>query len=435
MEFREEVLPVMKKRKVEVKRNTSLTLKITLIHSFLVFVFGMVLSFALLTPVTSTIQKVLFVCIFTIVMASVFFIVFQQMVVKPIRKMILLTENATNGDLTERMEAKSQNEIGILSHSFNTFMERTQHMLLAMKGVAEINLQSSGKIKETTDDVVVTTQHITQAIDEIAKGAEHQAMISQETDDKIVKLFDIAHELDKQNETVISNAVETQEVIYRNQEIIESLIKGVYELSKSSMESANEVKLLEEHAKKIITIVETSKEIAKQTNLLSLNASIEAARAGEHGKGFAVVAGEVKKLAEESQQSSKNIQSIVELVVDSVTQVSKRMEDSIAKASGETESAEKAKKALLTIVESMDKVLESVEVMNQFFQEQNKFIETIQQHSKEASAVAIETSSSSEEVSASSLQTVEIISQISKEIQTFIYLSNQLKETIEEFKI
>ena len=129
---------------------------------------------------------------------------------------------------------------------------------------------------------------------------EHQANISQETDEKILSLYDIANKLDEKNEEVINNAVETQKVIYKSQEIIESLIQGVYALSNTSNESAQEVKNLEYEAKKIITIVETSNEIANQTNLLALNASIEAARAGEHGKGFAVVAGEVKKLAEQN---------------------------------------------------------------------------------------------------------------------------------------
>lgn len=148
-----------------------------------------------------------------------------------------------------------------------------------------------------------------------------------------------------------------------------------------------------------------------------------------------MVAEEVRKLAEESQKSSENIQEIAELVMESVLQVSAKMENSISKASSETDSAEKAKQALLTIVESMDRVLISVETMNGYFEDQGRSIEMIQAHSKEASAVAIETSSASEEVSASSLQTVKIVSEISNEISKLIDLSKELRKEMNKYNI
>lgn len=361
--------------------------------------------------------------------------VLDRLLLEPINRIIGLFVDVSNGDLTKRLEVSRKDEFGSLVKSYNGMVDGLNRVMKSANRVSISTGKTSKKLNEVTNEVLLTTKHVTQAINGIAEGAEQQAIISQETDEKILQLFDIAVQLDKQNERVINSAVETQEVIYNSQEIIESLIKGVYGLSQTSVESANEVKMLEQHAKKIITIVETSNGIAKQTNLLALNASIEAARAGEQGKGFAVVANEVKKLAEESQKSSTDIQSIAEIVMNSILKVSDKMEESIEQVDIETQSAENAKKALMTIVESMDKVLESVEVMNGYFEEQLGFMRSIQEHSRQASTVAIETSSSSEQVSASSLQTADIMHQVSNEIEKFIENYEELKQTIEFFKV
>ena len=429
----EEVLIIEQKPKKQ--RFGQLSFSMFLMNCGLMFLFGLILMGVTRVTTIPTAVLMIIVLAVSVVFSLVAYAAYHLLITKSLREITLLVEQVKGGNLTKRIHSTRRDEIGVLSRSLDAMVEKIEQIVKNVKNATELTVETSDKIKQTNDEVVMTSHHITEAISEIAKGAEHQATISQETDEKILRLYDIANKLDEQNEEVINSAVETQKVIYKNQEIIESLIQGVYEFSKTSNESALEVRNLENEAKKIITIVETSNNIANQTNLLALNASIEAARAGENGRGFAVVAGEVKKLAEQSQESSQNIQQIVELVMKSVNQVSRKMEKDIAKASNETQSAEAAKVALLTIVEAMDKVLESVEAMNRYFQEQNQFIANIQQHSKEASAVAIETSSSSEQVSASSLQTVEIVSKVSTEVQKLLELSHELKRAMSEFKI
>lgn len=427
----------MGKEKVKKEKSNLYGMQIILFIGVTVLMlsFASILLFVIVPMELTSWLTVLLGMVLSISVSFITMYILDRLLLKPINGIIELFTYVSKGDLTKRMNVSRKDEYGTLVKSYNAMVEGLSLVMKSANAVAVSTGKTSKKLNEVTNEVLMTTKHVTQAIDEIAKGAEQQAIISQETDGKIIQLFDISTQLDKQNERVINSAVETQEVIYNSQEIIESLIKGVYGLSQTSIDSANEVKTLEQQAKKIINIVETSNGIAKQTNLLALNASIEAARAGEQGKGFAVVANEVKKLAEESQRSSKDIQQIAEMVMNSIHKVSHKMEESIDKVKIETESAEKAKLALLTIVESMDKVLESVEVMNGYFAEQLKYMTAIQEHSRQASTVAIETSSSSEQVSASSLQTAEIMNQVSKDIANFIQNYEEMKKTIEFFKV
>lgn len=402
--------------------------------TLLLMAYGFLLTFVLV-PIASEFGKIIVIAIvLPVVISFVFSIVFAKRLLSPVYEMIELSKKVGEGDLTETLRGGRKDELGQLTNAFDEMITNLKIHTSNTQEVADSTLQVSKDMKEVTDDVVLNANHINQAIEEIARGAEHQSIISQETDEQITHLLDIAKELNVQNERVINNAIRTQKVIYDNQEILESLIKGVFGLSAAATESAEEVKTLEKHANKIITIAETSNDIAKQTNLLALNASIEAARAGEHGRGFAVVANEVKKLAEESEKSSINIQKIVEMAVDSIKKVSLKMENSVVRASEETESADKAKKALLTIIESMDKVLDSVEQMNQHFENQNQFIQKIQYQSKEASAVAIETSSAAEQVSASSMQTVESMLRVAAGIERLTKEFEELKKSVDMFK-
>lgn len=341
-------------------------------------------------------------------------------------------EDIAKGGFEHRVKIENKNEMRQLSVSVNDCAKSLDTFFKNNRSINEMAGESTRKMKETLDEFVTITEQVAMAIEEIAKGAEHQSIVSQETDGKIIELHEANAKIDKQNENVINSAVETQEVIYRNQEIIESLIEGVYGISNASEQSKKEVTQLQDEAKKIFDIVGASQEIASQTHLLALNASIEAARAGEHGKGFKVVAGEVKKLAEESQESSEMINEIVKKVLKSVAKVAERMDQSREKAQLEVKSAKDAKEALLVIVESMDKVLESVEKMNTYLNEQGKVIEDIQEQTKEGSTVAIETSSSSEQVAASTAQTLESIKKMNLEMGEYDKAFKEAKKELEK---
>ncbi|MFZ3589222.1 methyl-accepting chemotaxis protein [Bacillus sp. DJP31] len=312
--------------------------------------------------------------------------------------------------------------------NLETIVKHTQN-------ASQLTFETSSDLRESAREAAASSEQITAAIDEVARGAEQQSAISQETDEKVNQFLHVASQLEGQSHVVIETAKNTQENIFSNQEVLEKLIQGVQRLSVATSDSSTEVKKLEGRTKQIKKIIERTNQIASQTNLLALNASIEAARAGEHGKGFAVVANEVRKLAVQSNNTTVEIDTIIKLILESIEVVSTKMAESILQAQEESKSAVLAKNALSKIVHSMDQVLQSVQSMDELLMQQKEYIQTIQDHSKEGLSYAIQASSSTQEVAASSIQASGNMNGVIENIDSLLKMAKDLNESVSRFKV
>ncbi|MGM7680859.1 methyl-accepting chemotaxis protein [Cytobacillus sp. Hm23] len=390
------------------------------------------IAFGAVTEIRNVI--ILVIVLSQIVITFIAFI-FSNRLVKPLKKLMIVAKRIAKGDLTNTTNITRKDEIGQLAKSFDDMIISLNDIVRNTKEASNVTLNTSEQLRQTANEVAISSEQITAAIDEIAQGSEYQAAISQETDDKIDQFMEIATQIDKQRNEVVTTAEETQDTIVDNQTILEDVITGVQALADATDQSSTEVKILEDRTNQIRTILETSRDIADQTNLLALNASIEAARAGEHGKGFAVVADEVRKLAEESRNASNKVEEIISSVLDSISNVNKTMIQSIEQAQKETEAAEKAKTALLQINASMDKVVLTINSMNDLLGEQKTSVTSIQDHSKQSSSYAMQTTSSTEEVAASATETAANMATVSEQIENLLSMSQELNKSVERFKV
>lgn len=354
---------------------------------------------------------------------------------KPLERLIEVSENIAKGDLTQRTGIIEKGEIGMVAKAFDHMIENIEEIIHSVQYSSERTIKGSKKLNTMSNKIKSSSMHVNVAIEEIAKGAEYQATLNNETKRNIETLIQISEELDIKNEEVEQNALQTKETILASELEIERLANSVQHLANASLASFERIKELESHAGKIVSIVETSHQISTQTNLLALNARIEAARAGDAGRGFAVVAQEVKKLADQSKESSNEIEIIIGDVRNAIVLISEEIKDHIQKTQEESQSAIVAKNALLLVIEEMDRVNQSVQEMKKFVKEQKASIDEIGVQSQESSSISTETSQSTLAVANLTKEFITNLETMAKMTDKLSEISNELKKSTDKIQI
>nr|WP_320049758.1 methyl-accepting chemotaxis protein [uncultured Desulfuromonas sp.] len=274
-----------------------------------------------------------------------------RMITRPIIKGVEFAATIARGDLTNRIDVASKDEIGQLADALNEMVEK-------LKDVVE-NVQSA------STNVASGSQQLSASSEEMSQGATEQAAAAEEASSSMEQMASNI----KQN---ADNAMQTEKIALKSSQDAQSGGQAVAETVKAMRDIAEKISIIEE--------------IARQTNLLALNAAIEAARAGEHGKGFAVVASEVRKLAERSQNAAAEISEL---------------------SSSSVEVAETAGEMLAKMVPDIQRTAELVQEIAAASKEQdtgadqvNKAIQQLDQVIQQNASAAEEMASTSEELNA-----------------------------------
>lgn len=229
-------------------------------------------------------------------------------VVGPIREASLLLKEIAqgDGDLTTRLPVKTSDEVGKLAENFNQFIENIQS-LIAQVIVATTRLQgSSESMAEVTSQTRSGVNDQRTETEQVALAIEQMSATVQEVAKNAERASNSAASADK--EATIGNKVVSETIV------------AINSLAEEVESSAGVIESVKTNSQNIGSVLDVIKGIAEQTNLLALNAAIEAARAGEQGRGFAVVADEVRTLAKRTQESTAEIENLVEALQSSADQ-------------------------------------------------------------------------------------------------------------------
>ncbi|QSO51685.1 methyl-accepting chemotaxis protein [Alicyclobacillus curvatus] len=215
------------------------------------------------------------------------------------------------GDLKSRLSPKSRDEFGQMQFELNKMSLGVADVMHQIEGSAEQVATTSEQLTATAEEITKATEEITLTIQEVSSGAEQQAAAIDVSKDAIHQMATEIQRIADNAQAVSKRSKTSSEAASEGNHLIQTAITQVASLNTTVDDLSKVVAGLRGRSEQIAVIVDVMTEIASQTNLLALNAAIEAARAGEAGRGFAVVANEVKKLAEQSEQSAHDIAELV----------------------------------------------------------------------------------------------------------------------------
>lgn len=237
-------------------------------------------------------------------------------IAKPIQSIVEIARSVAGGNLRQTIAVTRQDEIGQLQQAFSEMTKDLRSMVQQIQESAGQVTASSEELTASAEQSAQSTNQIAESVASVAGGTDRQAGAVNEAAAIIEQMSGSTEQIAANASLVANVAGKTANAAQTGSTSIETAIKQMVYIEKTVENSAYVVEKLGERSKAIGQIVDTISGIAGQTNLLALNAAIEAARAGEQGRGFAVVAEEVRKLAEQSQEATKNIANLIGEIQD-----------------------------------------------------------------------------------------------------------------------
>jgi methyl-accepting chemotaxis protein len=369
-----------------------------------------------------------------VVSSLVLFVVVKRML-SPLKALSASADLAARGDLTRTIDIKYNDEIGKVSESFNNMILNLRQMTKQISEVSYEIEMGTDNILQTTEQVTLASDQIALATQDVAAGAEKQVG---ETSKANKHLKETLVSLDTVNESVdqvINNADATTETVKHGSDKMTTMTDQMVKIRNQVNASSTLIHELKDISIEIGNIVEIINSIAEQTNLLALNASIESARAGEHGKGFAVVAEEIRKLAEESRNSTDSIRDLIEKTQASTNAALESIEDGAIET-------EKGETLLSEVMTSFEEISNSFDVTKSNLTAVTNEITSVNDYSNkllniisEVDSISQKSAADSEEVAASTEEQTASLEQMQEVIDGLKNQAVQLNNTVNTFKI
>ena len=333
----------------------------------------------------------------------------SRMITQPINAAVHAMEDLAEGegDLTRRLDDKGKSEIAMMAKGFNSFATKVQSLV--------------SQVASSVENLSNVVSDVSNIVDQTQVGSQQQRQQTEQVATAITEMTATVQEVASNANLAADSAQQADDNAKSGQQIVGDTVTSINSLAGEIETGANVINKLSQDAESIGSVLDVIKGIAEQTNLLALNAAIEAARAGEQGRGFAVVADEVRTLASRTQESTTEIESMIESLQVQARAAVAAITQGQEKASTSVESASNAGNSLQEITDSVATITSMNIQIATASEEQSAVAEEINQNVVNISHVADENAQASNQLSTSSQDLAQLAAELQSLVSQFKY--------------
>ena len=377
-----------------------------------------------------------------VAVASMLIIVLGVLITKRITKrlndFVVFIGRLAEGDFSIKIKEenlKDKSEFGIVTNALDKMTKKIIDLINQLGDTSEKLVSSSEELTASAEQSADASNLVASAVTTMANGADDQLSLANKTTEVVENISDkinIVSENTKAVSTLTDNAKTSASA---GEEAVEKAINQMERIEKKTNETATIISELEEKSIKIGQIVDTIGSISEQTNLLALNAAIESARAGEAGRGFSVVAEEIRKLAEQSQQASKEIAEII-------TDVQNKTNSAVLVMNENSREVDTGAKVVNIAGTSFSEILQMIKEISEQIHEISRSINDINNGTKASVSsvnniqnISTKIADETQTISAAAEEQLASVEEIASSSKILAQMSEELRKVINKFKV
>lgn len=382
---------------------------------------------------TSSNRSFLIVSLFSALLLLIVSIIFVHELKLSLKEMITTIKVIASGNFTSKIDISSDTEFGIMNKQLDTMRNSVAGLLRNITTVANVVGEESSTLSAVSEEMSASSLEVAEAIHEVATGSTSQAGELLSVNEAMKEFGEALEEFVILTGGVNNTANSIGNMANTSNGQLERLIASLNNISISFEGVINKIKQLEVSINQANEITGLINSISEQTNLLALNAAIEAARAGESGKGFSVVADEIRKLAEQSKNSSDTISGLLSNVSSETSNLVKTTGDVSNELNNEVSTINTALNSFKSIINSVETILPDIQKVSVGISKLNKEILPVILKLESTSAVSEENSASAEEIAASTEEMKNSAGSVANTAQNLTGSAVQLTEELNKF--